>query len=385
MSNEINMLIHVAISDIHFGALDAERLYEELKKEFLNKLKKLPRIDLITINGDLYHRIISLNDLDAYYSFKFWDKLKKISKKKNCKFIRVIKGTMSHDVNQLDNLPLDDDIDIKIIDQVESEVLFDRYRVLYLPEEYIKNPKEYYEEYFNKEYDLIVGHGQFEETSFINFDSETTMEAAPVYDAKLFLNICKGPIIFGHIHDAIILKKRIFYTGSFTRWKMGEERPKGFLINIQDLNNTENFTIVPCENKMARKYVTIDITEYLEKYQVEKIINLINEYMVNNNIYKIRLKASDNNSATTMAKLTTIHSHYMGNKQVQMDIKTLQINDETEEEKELVDKYSYLSEDIPNEEKISRFAKDRFDYELSAERVNELLTCDILKLLDSID
>lgn len=380
--DEISMLISVHIGDIHFGALDAEQLYSELKSEFLNRLKKLPRIDFISINGDLYNHILSLNDSNTYYSFKWWDELKKIAKKKRCKYIRVIKGTKSHDHNQLENLQLDDNIDIKIISKVYSENL-NGFKVLYLPEEYIKDPNSYYEEYYKDSYNMILGHGQFEETSFMNYDSEITMDAVPTFNSTLLQDICDGPIIFGHIHNAVRIKKRIFYTGSFSRWKMGEEEPKGFLINIQDLYDTSKFRIIPCINNKARKYVTYNISDLIQENTTERAIEKINNYIIKNNIYKIRLKASDNNNSLYMAKLSAIHNYYMNNKLVILDIKTQQLSsDDEEEDNELVDKYSYLFDNIPNEDKLSKFIKDRFDYNLSSERINELLTSDILKLLE---
>ena len=75
-------LISVHIGDIHFGAFDSEVLYNELKQECLNKLKKLPRIDLIIIDGDFFHKELSFNDMHTFYVLKFWNKLVKIARRK---------------------------------------------------------------------------------------------------------------------------------------------------------------------------------------------------------------------------------------------------------------------------------------------------------------
>ena len=113
-------LIMVHIGDIHFGAFDSERLYKELKYEFIKKIKRLPRIDLLSINGDLFDRDLSMNTNHAYYLMRFLDDLYKLARKGFIDKIRIIKGTKSHDHDQLDSIIIPEDIDIKIFSFSDS-------------------------------------------------------------------------------------------------------------------------------------------------------------------------------------------------------------------------------------------------------------------------
>ena len=139
----MSVIVAAHISDIHFGAFDTDILLKELKFNFLKVLKKMPKLDVIFIQGDLYNHELSLNSKGAYNSFKFKDELEDVALDKNSK-IRVFKGTRSHDFNQLNNLKFGNRIDFKIINSVCKEKLFKNYKVLYLPEEYMNNPKKYY-------------------------------------------------------------------------------------------------------------------------------------------------------------------------------------------------------------------------------------------------
>ena len=374
-------LISVHIGDIHFGAFDSEVLYNELKQECLNKLKKLPRIDLIIIDGDFFHKELSFNDMHTFYALKFWNKLVKIARRKQCKYIRLIKGTKSHDRDQLERLPIYDDIDIQVINKVCKETLFGKYKILYLPEEYIKNSDEYYEEYFNDRYQLITGHGLLTETAFVSYESEVSIETAPVFNTKKLLSICDGPIIFGHIHDGYIIKKRVFYTGSFSRWKMGEENPKGFLINITNLDYPDLFKIITIENKIERKFVNIRINDLIKKYKVEDCILKINDYKVNNNIYKLRLRVKMKQDKEFIDKVIMLQDYYMGNKNITLDVNNNGLIREENEEDQM-NNYDYLFDNTEPELKISKFIDNNFNYKLSPERISELLTNDILKLID---
>lgn len=386
------VMISVHIADIHFGAIEPDRLYEELKIEFLNKIKKLPRIDLLIIDGDLFDKDLSFNSDNVYYLLKFWDKLIKTCKKKSCKYIRLIKGTKNHDHEQLSQLPIEyNDIDIKIINTVTIELIEEfNYKILYLPEEYIKDPKEYYKSYFNQEYDLITGHGQFEEVSYLNLDSEISVQAAPTFNSRLLSSICNGPIIFGHIHESMTFND-VYYVGSFTRWKQGENTPKGFFINLTNLKDKRKFRILPIENKMARKYLKLNIDDIMDTKEIEDVIIYINDYIRDNNIYKLRIEINGKDDSKYMAKLATLQSYLDNNKNINLDIKIDDIitKQEDEETEKIIEKYSYLfnnTEELSSEEKISRFIKDAYNYTIDSDKVNKLITNNnILNLLDEMN
>ena len=98
MSN--NTIVGAVIADIHWGAMDAKTLYEELDNGFLKYLKSSKILDFVVIAGDLFDTKLHLSSDHVKYSFIFLKKLIDICIKKNTK-LRIIKGTSSHDHGQL--------------------------------------------------------------------------------------------------------------------------------------------------------------------------------------------------------------------------------------------------------------------------------------------
>lgn len=383
MINDRKSFLALHISDIHVGAFDSEILYNEFKKIVIKEtIKKLPFLDVIFIQGDFYHYELSLNGKHAWYSFKMFDELKKAIKKKklNTK-IRLIKGTKSHDHEQLENLLYDDDLDIRLINQVEEEYI-NGVKILYLPEEYIADPEDYYKEYFDNTYNYIVGHGMFEETAFHNYNSEINMEAAPVYNSDLISSISDFAC-FGHVHNAYTFKN-IYYTGSFSRWCHGEEDPKGFLISAFNKTNN-NVTVMPVINYLARKFITINIDKVIDNNDIDDIIKYIEKYYDKHGVYKLRLIINEKSDSSFMGKVALLQNHFSYNRLIDIMIQKAKFDKETmEENEEMIDKYNYLfDESIEQTEKISMFLKDN-GYELSSNQVKELIDCDILKLIDNI-
>lgn len=383
MSKNTRVIVAAHISDIHFGAFDSDDLIDELKYYFLRQLKKMPKLDVIFIQGDLYHYELSLNSRAALNSFKFINKLQEIAYEKNAK-IRIIKGTKSHDYNQLANIKFNKRIDLKIIDTVKVEEIFEGYKVLYLPEEYVNDQEEYYGEYLNpiNKYDVIIGHGMVEEVSFKKFSSEVQLKSAPIFKSKDLINACKGFISFGHIHTSYIIKDKIYYTGSFSRWCHGEEEPKGFYFSLYSTKNN-NYKIIPVENKMAYKFITKHITKIIMNRKVEDVIDIIESYQIKKNIKKLRLKIKEVNNKDFMLKLELLKKYFRNNKNIDLDITSLIIDDEDENIEEFLDRYDYLfDKKMTTEETISTFINNEFDYELSVERIDELLHDDIIKKIN---
>lgn len=379
----MSVIVTAHISDIHFGAFDSDDLVKELKYYFLKKIQKMPKLDLIVIQGDLYHYELSLNSRPAFNSFKFISKLQEIAIEKNAK-IRVIKGTKSHDYDQLSNIKFNKKVDLKVINKVTVEEVYKGYRVLYLPEEYVSKPEEYYRYYFDTDepYDMIIGHGMVEEVAFKKQESESNIKAAPIFKSDQLIDICKGLISFGHIHTAYFIKNKIFSTGSFSRWCQGEESPKGFFFSLYNTKNS-NFRIIPVENKMARKYITKPITKIIMKKKIESLIEAIESFQIKYNIYKLRLKVHEINDPEFIFKLEILKKYFRDNKHIDLDINRLDLGDDLDEAEDLLEKYDYLFDDeIEMEEKVSIFIKDEFEYEMDSERVDLMINGDIIKTLN---
>ena len=178
IDNVIN-IVHLA--DVHWGSINPKKLYNDLKTEFIDKIKD-EDLDMIIILGDYFDHKIPLTDQSSILGIKFLNQLCSFAKKRNIE-VRILRGTKTHDFNQLDNFKsLETTFDnFRIINTV-SEELFNGLKFLYVPEEYMNDQEEYYREFKNKEWDCVYGHGTWDVFAFQNqiAESERTIKGSPV-------------------------------------------------------------------------------------------------------------------------------------------------------------------------------------------------------------
>lgn len=376
--------VGAVISDIHAGAVKADILENELDKTFIKYLKSLKILDFVVITGDLFDNKLSLNSEHTKYIFIFLKKLIEVCIKKNAK-LRIIKGTEFHDNKQLDIFKFlyNSNVDLKIIDNVADEELFSGFNVLYIPEEYMNDKDEYYKEYFNKEYDMIFGHGLVNEVAFAAKiqESEVTMNKAPIFKTEQLLDICKGPIFFGHIHKPQCIKDRLYYVGSFTRWIYGEEEPKGFMM-VAYTADTGKYEVEFIENKLAPIYNTmvIDYNSSFyrndENQQIEYILTMVKNLHLDRIRIIFNIPEDYPNPILLTNLINDIFSKYR-------NIKILINNNSREQQKKkemedkiknLITTYDFIfDKSISTEDKISRFIKLKYNKDISIERMRDYL------------
>lgn len=373
------------IADIHFGALKSETLYNELQERFLKEID-MRRIDMLVFGGDLFHNIITMNYSTSHYVLLFMEKVIDLCKRNNIKYIRILQGTMSHDNNQLNNFHIFEnktDVDFKIILTVQKEILAEGIKILYVPEEYITDMDSYYSEYLNerteKYYDFIFGHGMFKEVAFIakNQESEVTMSKAPIFDSKWMMSMCKGPIYFGHIHTRTSIK-HIHYPGSFSRFRHGEEDPKGFYIIAYNTSNGK-YAHEFIENNLAQEYVTITAIiddENRSSLEPSTTSAIIDEALKQHDFIKFKLVINSN--ADTSYLLTYLNEKYSKSPRVKIDVKNNfefkqeQLVDQTVQK--IYDKYDFVfDKGLKHEEKIQKFIKVKNEKEVPIDIIKEML------------
>jgi len=378
--------VGVVIADIHGGAFKAEDLIYELDESFIKYLKSLKILDFVVIAGDLFDNKLSLNSDHTKYLFVFLRKLIDICIKHNAK-LRIVKGTEFHDNKQLDILKFlaNSNCDIKVIETVADEELFEDFNVLYIPEEYVQDKDEYYKEYFNQsdKYDMIFGHGLINEVAFVAKlqESEVTMARAPIFKSDTLLDICKGPIFFGHIHKSQCIKERIYYVGSFSRWIFGEEEPKGFF-TVAYTPHTSNYDIEFIENKHAKKFdtMTIDYNSSFyrtdETQQIEYIVNLVNNIKVDRLRIVFNIPEDYPNPILLTNLINDIFIKYKNIKTVVNNNSKEKIKKREMEEKikTLLSTYDFIFDKAtPTEEKLSRFIKIKFNKNISYDKMRDYL------------
>jgi len=377
---ENKQIVWLSSGDQHFGKEDNDRLFKELDHEFLQGILELKENgmlpNVIFLDGDLYHRIIRFNERSGILVIKFMENLLEICKNNQIQ-LRIIRGTKSHDFNQLDMLrkyetqyyPI-----FKIYDSVGSEEIpllnYDdgqtTLKTLFLPEEYPKDAQAYYKDWFSDTYDTVQGHGMID---FVNIaqgqdksDFETQIKSAPIFSADQLCSISRGPIEFGHIHNYDSYKDKIHYTSSFTRYSFSDKGDKGYLLTTMDPTDRTSFQVSRIINEMAPTYATINIdTEEFDSAEAK--VKYIQE--AKNSYDHVRIVSSDPEDAKIIKKIV----------EHDPDVK-VKIKNKHMEETKVDDKYKFLLDPANKNttaENIQQFIKVEFDQELPLDIIEEIV------------
>lgn len=360
----------VNISDIHIGKKDDMRLKEELEI-FFDYLKDTENIDMITISGDLFDRVLTANEYGTTLALEFIQRLIDLYVPEID--IRIIKGTRSHDFNQLDILKVFKEKSgshFKIIEKNEVEV-FNGYKILYLPEEYPTDYDDFYKENLlgvdDRVYDFIIGHGMIDFIAFTGYedDSENRVHGTPTHKADDLIRVTKGPIIFGHIHEKQEYKDKIYYTGSYSRYSFDTPSEKGFMVFDIDDDDPSKFKMTFIENTKAPTYAVLDIDK-LNLEGVDDHVKYIKELSDKYDFVKIK---TGNKANLDIARALT---------EKDSSIKVQSVNKEKETIK--VDpKYEYiLKKELPLNETIRKFMNEEYDKDIDIDFISKVISEDDL-------
>lgn len=377
-----------AIADIHIGnkAISWKEYKYQIKCGIINKLENMAFLDGIVICGDTLHYQISLNSEYANVFQWFASKIVKIAKKKGA-FVRFIKGTRSHDLDQLETIrQYEDEFDInfKIYNEFGFETI-DGYNYAFIPEEYISVPiKEYYKELFNKSdgyFDMIFGHGTIEQTQFVKQDSENIDNKAPVFKLKDLYRVCRGPIIFGHIHTPMTFNNKFYYVGSALRTCHGEEEDKGWNI-ITYIKNEGLYRVDKIINEYTFIFKELKIeNRFIEKTDVNDIINYINDFIYKNKVDKLSLKINCIDKEETTVKIELLKKYFSKNKNITSTFKIMSQKAYEKEENMIKrkEKKSYLQDGLDITERIQLWALEKRNYRLEKDDILKYITVDTFK------
>lgn len=344
------------ISDLHFGVIDPSIQYKILSEQFLNKIANL-RLDIVSINGDIFdHKFMSNSDV-IMYAMKFIDDLVKICKVNKTTLI-IIHGTAFHDANQLKlfyNYVTDPNIDIRIVESVRFEDVKGK-RILCIPEMYNMG-EDYYRRFLNYSgvYDSAYLHGTFENAIYGKNKEDLGSKREPVFSIESFCN-CAGPIIAGHVHVCQCLKNDFYYTGSPYRWCYGEEQPKGFLILLHNLD-TRRYSI-HFEEITSFRYDTVNLDNILMSDPKEVISYIKN--LKSKGIDNIRVEFTKEND-----KLAIIKDYYKSDNSVviKYDAKARKEKEEAEVLKEKYNDYNFiLDKNLSPYEVLTRYINKNVGY-----------------------
>lgn len=375
-----NKIIGFGISDIHIGSHNTKRIEKELNSVFLAEvIKNKKDLDLIVIVGDYFDKEISFDEADGVLALSFLTNLISICKTNDI-LLRMVRGTLSHDLNQLNNFKVLQNDTFKIIDNIELETLFEiedeegettPVNALYVPEAYPKNSEEYFSELeaiMEEGVDLLFLHGTFDFTAFEGekIMSEKPIKTAPIFKKERFEELIQGAAICGHIH-APIKSGNIYYCNSFSRSSFGEDKPKGFLRFEIDTDSWET-KVIRIENKLAPVYKTIEFSELFvdSNMPIETKVDVINQ--LKSKFENVRIVDSNGSSEVDSQILKSAFK---------LD-DNVKINTKTKKQKaaEIEDTtFNFvINRELPRDETIQKFMKIKFDIDMETKRIEELLS-----------
>ena len=365
------ILIEVHLADLHFGAFEPKKQYDILMDQVYTKIEMLPKVDIISIDGDIFdHKVMSNSDA-ALYATKFIDNLAYLSKVKNATLV-LLAGTYSHDFDQLklfyhymDRDP-SEGYDIRVITNIQFEYIKGA-RILMIPELNGLDESVYQQFFFYSGwYDEAFAHGTFEGSVYGNLTSGSSR----LLTARDFI-YCKGVAISGHVHHPGCFQGFYYYCGCPYRWKFGEEEAKGFVILAHDLDSQIHY--VSFQEVTSFRYDTIFVDELLSE-DPKAICDWINKRKADDGIDYIKVRFRTDVPGYNK---TVINNYYRNNPTVTVEFmnKDEISESKTKSESFANSEYSYLIDNsISDLERFVRYVNDKEgDQFISVEQLSKLL------------
>jgi hypothetical protein len=381
------MSTFISISDVHHGAKSHESMREEFYAEggFFDVLDAtLPEEDFIgvAVTGDWFDKKLDMNDPRAKLGVSVMvDILNRCIQYD--KHLVVIRGTYSHDLNQLNVFEEFGALYEKFhLVNTVREIKFGPLRTLCIPEEYPQDSDEYYADWFSKKYDLILGHGFFDFNCFDSNDAERNIPQMPVFEADV---ICKlAPLtIFGHDHTHKDYKNKIFYNGSFSRLCHNEETPKGFIYAEWDRKNP---SVHLMENALAPRYITVVLDVIVKRAKIdvnfEELVKLIERTKVKANAYDLKVKVTDYFTKEHKVTVELVKNHFLNQPGYRIESGRLNVLRDSENVIEDSDEgegdttYDFLFEPTNIVDKVLKFieVKHEGQYNLTRDQVAQSIS-----------
>ncbi len=261
MFKDINYLV---LSDIHGGRANnsIDTIFSNIVSYFNKYNRQFKELDYIFINGDVYDKLLINGSYEANKVMEMLIFILDYCVKYNIG-IRFLKGTPSHDWDQLDSLvllvenhPEYSKLDFKYFKNLHIEKLDSHgINILYVPDEWRTNPMDTYKEVKElmvkqgiQQVDLCMMHG------FFKYQLPSIVGNG--HDEELYLNICKYYIHIGHVHT-FSTYKRIVANGSFDRLAHNEEEDKGGVVVKITCEYKLSYKFLPNENALLFKKLIV--------------------------------------------------------------------------------------------------------------------------------
>ena len=269
----------ISTSDWHLGnsRVPSINICDRLRATLFPQLEDA---DLLNIGGDIWDTLLSLsNESNSIVAFVI--DLLRICSDHNVT-VRVLLGTFSHDRGQSSIFEIYHEKcqftnDLRYIDKVYlEEITALNVRILYLPDDLPYDSSDAclaaVAEMMSVRgwtwVDYVFGHGYFEHM----LPPGIPRKPKCTFRIAQFTPFVRRYVCMGHIHLSDV-SGQVIYNNSFDRIAHGEEDPKGFMV-IKDLGISAKLRFI--ENKLATKFITIDLSKYTDKETVgQKYLDLV--------------------------------------------------------------------------------------------------------------
>lgn len=381
--NVVSGLITV---DNHWGATDPKQFHEELKICQIDKIRHLKQLDFYIIGGDTFDSKEYLASPTVKEFLLFMSELIDVTEPLNTQ-IRIILGTRTHDAMQLDTLDiifnqLSACNRIKFINTVHEELLCG-INLLYIPEEYVVDQDLYYEDYFSKHYDIIIGHGMVDAIWYAkNRDPNLTKQTtAPVFNVD---ELCKigNYVYFGHVHEhkSYGSNKRFKYVGPITRWEFDKTWDCGYyLVDYDTTTNVMWEDFIINEHAPVLSTTGVSIKENMPIDQINQLIHTkIDSLMKRSDKTKLIVCIDMSLSTSNMIKdfiitnFGNVSRLYLTIKAISQedDMQGISSNDITEKMKE---KPYLYNTSLDHEERIAAFIRKNAGSNISLDVISDVI------------
>lgn len=352
------LFIEAHIADIHFGVINPKLQFDILKEQFLYYLEAMPILDIVSINGDIFHHKFMANSDAIMYACYFIEALVDICRRKGAT-LNILKGTEEHEADQLKLFypyVKRNGCDIRIVEEVKFEYIKGK-RALVIPELYGKG-EEYYSKFlfFSGLYDCVYMHGTLVNSIIGKNQADLNSNREPVFSMNHFVN-CMGPIVSGHVHTPGCHKSHFYYCGTPIRHSFGEEENKGFMVLLHNTDTREYYTHF--ESIESFRYDTINLDHMLQE-NPKNVINYIKQ-LQSQGIHNIRVKFTMN----AEENINIIKSYFRSNGSVNIDadFKNEKVIQDVKSLEEKYKQYDYIYDKGANEyQKLAQFMNNDLGY-----------------------
>lgn len=294
------MFIHMNIADLHGITHPNPKVFYELELSFILEYIKYNEVHLLTFSGDTFHKLFTGDSEELKYMILFFKELATLCKEKNI-LLRIIRGTLSHEKDQLNLLKFCLNMcDCRFIEEnVEYEHLDNGLIVRYIPEPY--GDHILFNESIKEELaHITVFHGTIMGVEYhIDKAYKPSDKGSILIDPKLLNDYTEFYTIGGHFHN-----RGKYYTGSYSSNTFEDaNEKKGFDIFKIDSSKIENIFIT---NPNHRKFIIKDFTKDILTKHIDTIKKDISLMFGKLGVYdKLRLDIDITNLETK--KINEIH------------------------------------------------------------------------------